>query len=479
MENMIAAEMCEVLNPMLALNKLVVYSSNRNSNHHHSVTDDVIAADTTKYRSPLDKTLLTHTVSGEMDRQRELKTHGENSLDIKKKSHVVKQITDTPKDLTHTDSDSFLVSKQHRAVQCTEILDCSAKKGDVICAANNKTDKDLPNNEPDVLSEPHRDTGRYSRGLRHATDVSLKSGPPIVTLVRESSAFGGVLCCGKNTKMVPVTQVTSPTVPSGEKDARANRRRRTNGAVIRQNTMDQQKPSDCQDHTYLLEVTADLPSSTSQGTSASTSETNASSVVLLPVLPSIPVNKAKEGRPSPMMLRRGDARSPCARDISGSFSPSQTIQNAARKVAAYFSSSASSSPSLDDVSLPSTKNFASANTNQTPSKTQSPTISMISSSKSKTHRPKSTSTKNNFRKAKSNGSVSSNSPTLIKKIYQGGAKRSLSPNKSPQEARKITGISSLSLAPEPPHSDLLTLSPATKLLRKRMVQESPTLLRRT
>ncbi|KAK3770136.1 hypothetical protein RRG08_007047 [Elysia crispata] len=95
----------------------------------------------------------------------------------------------------------------------------------------------------------------------------------------------------------------------------------------------------------------------------------------------------------------------------------------------------------------------------------------MSGAKTEPQRPKST--KNNFRRAKSIVAISSNSPKSVRKIYQGVGKRSLSPNKSPQETRKIPAISCLTLAAESSHNLGNCPSPATKLLRKKAVQESP------
>ncbi|KAK3770135.1 hypothetical protein RRG08_007046 [Elysia crispata] len=328
MDNMTAAEMCEVLNPMLALNKLTVYSNARRG-VGHVVTDNVIAADTTKYRNPLDKilpeydyeTLLAQTTSDGATEPQELEKYSEQKVaDTSERACVINQKPDTSGNFANENSNIPPTSKQQHILEGKEASGCNAKKSDV---PRNATDTDPPKNEPEALEEPYKDTGRYSRGPKQAAESSLKGGPPIVTLVRESSAFGGVLCCGKNTKMVPVTRITSP---STVEEARLSRRKRTTGANVRPNvSAGQQRQADCQDHLYLLDVSTDLTSSTSHETL--TSETNASSVVLLPVLPAIPLsgNKTRECKPSPPLLRRGDSRSPCVRDISRTYSPTQAI----------------------------------------------------------------------------------------------------------------------------------------------------------
>ena len=501
---------------MLALNKLTVYSNAR-PGITHSVTDNVIAADTTKYRNPLDKVLPEHEkpqsivmTAGELVDREEVseKQLEEKSSDSTERTRLLRPKWE-PHNISRNTGSSVPppFAQPRRNSEVIETLTFGAKKFtplvigresqksftfrgteadvkfDKIVTSPGVSDYISNSSAPGLLPavEPALDTGRHSRSVRHTRMSSPKSGPPLVTLVPEPTTFGGAFCCGKDAKMVPVTRLTSPSMPANENQQARLSRKKRNTASANLALQQQQQQQNYHHNPHRIdvpEVTSDLTSSTSHATSSS--ENNASSVVLLPVIPPIlgkKSSKPKDCLSSPPLARLRDNKSPCIHVNRPSYSPSQVIQNSARSVACYFSTS-SSSPSLDE------NNKRTVSRTQRTGRTNSPSLSTLSAASRTAHQKlKSSTSKNTFRRAKSTAAAAlpgaANSPTMLRKTYQGGGKRSLSPTKSPEEVRKIPASSSLNLAAysargrDPVHGVAVPLG--TRILRRRVYRDSPTL----
>ncbi|GFO44244.1 hypothetical protein PoB_007074900 [Plakobranchus ocellatus] len=472
MDQMIAVEMCEVLNPMMALNKLTVYSNPRHG-ITHAVTDNVIAADTTKYRNPLDKLLPEHdklTPQPKLDKaEKSEKIDGEKETEEKisapNESHrLLRHRKEQTNVLRNTDSNHS--PNEQIKTDLVEIFNCVAKKpaaqnpaknclgntdsvnkpleeaANTVVASTTPAEITCPktaNILPAVTADPPPppvDTGRYSRGVKQTTkESSARTARLFVPLVKETSTFSGALCCGKDLKTIPVSQCVSPFSPPVDRQAKLNRRRR-------HNQQSELQPSG-NHFIEVPEINADLTSSTSFATNSS--EANASSVELLPVLPPIlrrNLSSPCDSLQSPPLQRHRSSRSP-----SGLHSPTltstQTIQIAARSALCTISSS-SSSPSFDEDSIISIRQ-GSAKIPQL-EKTENFTETTESKGALSTLR-------GNLRRVKANvAAPTSNSSkataSLLRKVYQSGGKRALSPTKSPKEIKRTPAVSSLNLGSE-------------------------------